>query len=318
MESVKPQSMIFTLYGDYIRHAGGIIWINSLVRLLSYFGVPHKAVRSTIWRMKRNGLLRVDRIEKRSYYSLTPASMKIIQETAARIFQFPPNRGPWDGQWHLVTYSVPENEREARDRLRRELAWMGFGMLSNALWISPNDHRREIEHLSDSLGVRARIEIFIARHNGFSDPQTIVSRCWDLPTLNERYAAFIGKFARMYESHSYLLAGGKDIELSDYFVRRFVLVHQFRRFPYIDPGLPDELLPSDWRGTEAATLFRKYHDLLTDKANTFFYSIYEKPTQQPSDQESRNNQTMEIGKQAITPESYGRTTGGASNVATRL
>jgi phenylacetic acid degradation operon negative regulatory protein len=313
----RPQSMIFTLYGDYIHPAGGVIWINSLVRLLGHLGVPHKAVRSTVWRMRRNGLLHVERVERRSYYSLTPASKKIIQAASARIFQFPSKRGLWDGQWHLVTYSVPENEREARDRLRHELAWMGFGMLSNALWISPHDHRREIEHLGDSLGVRVHIEMFNAQHEGFSDPRRIVSRCWDLEALNARYAAFIDEFAPMHERHSQLLARGKDIEPSEYFVRRFALVHQFRRFPYIDPGLPDELLPSDWCGTVAATLFHQYHDLLTDKANAFFYSIYEKPVRQPGDQVSRADRTRKMGRSATAQASGGGTVGDENVVAAR-
>ncbi len=275
MDGVRPQSMIFTLYGDYIRHAGGSIWIGSLVRLLGYFGVSHQAIRSAISRMKRNDLLRVERAQSRSYYSLTTKSAKIIEEGATRIFHFPTERSHWDGQWHLVTYSIPENEREARDRLRQELTWMGFGLLTNALWVSPNDHRREVEALGNALGVRSRIEVFTARHNGFSDPRAIVARCWNLAAINARYAAFIAKYKPMYEEHRRLLARGEDIPPHEYFVRRFELIHEFRRFPYHDPELPAELLPPDWRGVEAVTLFRQYHDLLAAKANAFFSSVYE-------------------------------------------
>jgi phenylacetic acid degradation operon negative regulatory protein len=267
--------MIFTLYGDYIRHADGRIWIGSLIRLLGHFGVSQQAVRSTVSRMKRRELLDVQRVNARSCYSLTPKSTQIIQAGASRIFQFPSKRAVWDGYWHLVTYSVPETERDSRDRLRHELEWMGFGMLSNALWISPNDHRQEIEQLSESLGVQSKIEMFTARHDGFSDPKAIVARCWDVPALNARYAAFVAKYKPLYDKHRALLASGKDIEPSEYFVRRFALVHEFRRFPYTDPELPEALLPPDWRGAEAATLFHQYHDLLKDRANAFFYSVYQ-------------------------------------------
>lgn len=277
MSNIRPQSMIYTLYGDYIRHAGGSIWIGSLIRLLSHFDVSQQAVRSTVSRMTRRGLLSVDRIGTRSFYSLTEVSAKTIEEAAARIFHAHSPRDRWDGYWRLVNYSIPENAREARDRLRRELEWMGFGMLTNALWISPHDYHREVEQLADALGMRACVEMFTARHDGFADPQAIVVRCWNLPAINARYTAFIEKYKPMYEQHLRLLSRGDDLELSQYFVHRFNLIHEYRRFPFKDPELPSNLLPADWRGMEAADLFRQYHDLLAEKANAFFYSVFEKP-----------------------------------------
>lgn len=275
LNGLRPQSMIITLYGDYIRHVGGSIPIGGLVQLLSYFGVSNQAIRSAISRMKRNGLLRVERKGSRSLYSMAAKTAKEIDKGAVRIFQFPSHGDTWDGHWHLITYSIPESEREARDRLRQELGWMGFGMLTNALWISPHNHDQEIAALGDSLGIRSRVEIFTARHNGFSTPQTIIQHCWDLKAINSRYAAFIKKYKPMYDEHCRLLSQGKDIPPSEYFVRRFTLIHEFRRFPFVDPELPPELLPADWRGAEAANLFRQYHDLLADKANQFFTAVYE-------------------------------------------
>jgi phenylacetic acid degradation operon negative regulatory protein len=267
--------MIVTLYGDYIRHVGGSIWIGSLIRLLSYFGISQQAVRSTVSRMTRRDLLRIDRIGTRSYYSLTEKSARMMEEGAARIFSFHSPRDAWDGQWRLVTYSIPENEREARDRLREELAWLGFGMLTNALWISPHDCHREVEQLADSLGIRSRIELFTARHDGFSNQADIVVRCWELSRINARYVAFIDRYKPLYEEHCRRLTNGDDLDPSQYFVHRFNLIHEYRRFPYIDPELPRDLLPPDWCGDKAANLFRQYHDLLADKANAFFNSIYE-------------------------------------------
>ena len=39
------------------------------------------------------------------------------------------------------------------------------------------------------------------------------------------------------------------------FAARFHLVHEWRKFLFADPGLPDDLLPGDWPGREAAALF---------------------------------------------------------------
>ncbi len=36
----------------------------------------------------------------------------------------------------LVSFSVPEHERDRRHVLRSRLSWLGFGNLSNGLWIA--------------------------------------------------------------------------------------------------------------------------------------------------------------------------------------
>ena len=37
------------------------------------------------------------------------------------------------------------------------------------------------------------------------------------------------------------------------------LVHEWRRFPFLDPRLPAQLLPDSWRGAKAADLFHTRH-----------------------------------------------------------
>ena len=37
------------------------------------------------------------------------------------------------------------------------------------------------------------------------------------------------------------------------------LVHEWRRFPFLDPRLPAQLLPDNWSGVKAADLFHTRH-----------------------------------------------------------
>jgi len=55
-----------------------------------------------------------------------------------------------------------------------------------------------------------------------------------------------------------LIAGqleAHDDEDEAAFAARFLLVHEWRKFLFADPGLPDALLPDDWPGRAAAELF---------------------------------------------------------------
>jgi phenylacetic acid degradation operon negative regulatory protein len=268
----RPQSIILTLYGDYVRHRGGEIGVGSLIKLLGNFGLSEQAIRSAVSRMCRSGLLKVRRVDQKSYYSLTEEGRDLVTKGAQRIFQRKNNH--WDGAWSIVTYSIPEQRREARDRLRLELGWMGYGALSGATWISPYDLSKEVTALVKKLQVKECVQIFRAEHQGFISPKRIVSQCWDLDRIHNRYASFVAKYRAKLENHLKRLEAGELIEPSECFVERFNLIHEYRRFPFFDPDLPTELLPGSWLRPEAAALFREYHDLLANKANEYFDLVF--------------------------------------------
>ena len=61
------QDMVFTLYGDYIRHRGGEAWTGSLIELLGLFSLSGQAVCSTLSRMSRKGWLESRRAGRYSF-----------------------------------------------------------------------------------------------------------------------------------------------------------------------------------------------------------------------------------------------------------
>ncbi len=67
-------------------------------------------------------------------------------------------------------------------------------------------------------------------------------------------------------------ANAREGSLSDEeaFVERLWLVHDYRKFTYVDPGLPSTLLPAHWPGTTAAALFREYYAAIDSKSLRFF------------------------------------------------
>ncbi len=262
---------MLTLYGDYVRHRGGEIGIGSLIALLNNFGLSENSIRSAVSRMCRAGILKVRRNKSRSYYSLSNEGLAIMNKGERRIFER--KRAKWDGLWNLVVYYIPEENREARDRLRRELAWMGFGPLTTATWISPHDLTDEVSELADKLKIQPYIQIFQTRMKNSNDPAEIVARCWDLQKIHKRYSTFIKEYRKKMVDHQTRIDEGEIIESSEYFVQRFKLIDDYRRLPYLDPDLPEELLPKNWLRSEAMDLFDQYHGMLTEKANQYFDSV---------------------------------------------
>ncbi|UCD08043.1 MAG: hypothetical protein JSU79_06715 [Dehalococcoidales bacterium] len=270
---IRPQSAMLTLYGDYLLDRGEEIGIGSLITLFNNFGLSDQAVRSAVSRMCQAGLLKARSEGRKSYYSLTPRGHNLLSTGAKRIFIRKDTS--WNGTWNIVTYTIPEEERKTRDTLRRELIWMGYGALSGATMISPYDLTGEVMELAEQLGVIHRIHIFQAKEQGLIDAKKIVSSCWDLVRIHDMYFEFLEKYQPQYEHWLERINGNENIDASEYFLERFLLIHEYRKLPFYDPDLPGELLPEDWLRPKAAILFQEFHDLLTDKATNYFNSVVE-------------------------------------------
>ena len=265
---------MLTLYGGYVRDRGKRdeeIGIGSLIELLSNFGYSEQSIRSAVSRMCRSGLLKARRNGSKSYYSLAKEGLDLLAKGAQRIYERTPKK--WDGLWSTVVYFIPEERRQARDRLRQELSWLGYGPLSTATWISPHDLTKEVEELAEKLRIKDYIQIFQAKQQGSSDAQSLIRRGWDLKRIHKKYASFIEEYRLKLEEHLRRLKAGDLIESSECFVERFKLIDEYRRLPFFDPDLPEELLPANWLRSEARDLFGEYHGLLTEQANEYFDSV---------------------------------------------
>ena len=110
---------------------------------------------------------------------------------------------------------------------------------------------------------------------GGTDQKKILSCCWNLDKIHQKYADFLTEYRPKLEGHPKQLQAGETIKPSECFVARFKLIHEYRKLPFFDPDLPLELLPENWLRPQAAALFNEYHDSLTEKSNEYFDSVSE-------------------------------------------
>lgn len=277
--SLRSQDLVFTLYGDYLLAREGPVRTGALLILLGKLGLSPTAVRTVLSRMARKGWLTVERSGTRSAYGLTRKGRALLESGRERIYH-PPVQDTWDGQWSVVTFSIPEARRTRRDSLRARLAWLGFGSLSNGVWISPHDVGSEIRAIASELKIEKHLELFRGSHVGFSEPADLVRQCWDLEALDRRYAAFLNRWRLQFEHCRNCGLSGASAGIHspctapvDCFRRRFLLVHEYRVFPMDDPFLPRPLLPEGWSGDAAAKLFETYHDVLAEPAERYVAEV---------------------------------------------
>jgi phenylacetic acid degradation operon negative regulatory protein len=280
---LRSQDLVFTLFGDCLLDREPVR-VSSLITLLGELGLSATGARTVLSRMTRKGWLTVDRADGRSRYGLTKRGRALLESGRERIYH-PPRARTWDGAWYLITYSIPESHRHRRDELRVKLLWLGCGLLTNGVWITPHDVRADVQAIAGSLHVSRHLEVFRAEHVGFSSTDQLVGACWDLAGINRRYAAFLARWSpALSHCATCRLAGDRAgagaptppcLSARDCFVRRFRLVHEFRQFPLLDPFLPTPLLPADWKGDAAAVLFETYHAVLSEAAERYVTGVCE-------------------------------------------
>jgi phenylacetic acid degradation operon negative regulatory protein len=266
---MRPRSIVFDLFGDYLRYRGGSARLLTLVSLLEAFGVPESTARVALARLRREGWFDTEALGRETIYTLSAKSWAMLDEGRARIFDR--DTTPWDGQWRMVIYEVPEAQRGVREEVRQELAWLGFGPLATSTWISPRD---KLDAVAGRLrGIPGlRLDLLTCRAVSTEQDQAMTARCWDLAQLNRDYSQFV-------KTYRPKLASIRSGELSPptSLVLRTELIHDYRKFPFRDPDLPAELLPKAWHGTEAHELFRTEHDLLAPGADRFIDEVLAAP-----------------------------------------
>lgn len=266
---LRPRSMLFTLFGDYVYPEGGEIRLGALVAVGKVLGMSETAVRSAVARLAREGWIRAQRRGRSSYYRLSAAGRSLIEEGTRRIYRADGRR--WDRSWCLLTYSVPESKRALRDKMRKQLAWLGFGSLGSGVYLAARDRSAEVARLAHRVGTVNFARTFLAKGVGATSDAQLVQACWDLPLIARSYDAFLHTYCSRFTKDKKLHRSGR-LGDADAFVTRFMLTHDFRRFPFIDPDLPEMLLPKHWAGMRARKLFAAYHAMLTEAALRFFES----------------------------------------------
>lgn len=264
---MKARSLVFDLFGDYLRYRGGEARLRTLTTLMACFDVPEATVRVVVTRLRREGWLASRRDGRETTYALTDAAWRLLDEGRSRIFDRV--AGPWDGQWHMVIYSVPETERALREQLRKKLAWLGFGPLSASVWLSPHDRIGQVKAaFADQPAVR--LDAFHARSEGFGSDRDMADRSWDLAALDRDYTALLAEYRPRLARYR---AG--ELRGQDALVERMRLMHDYRLFPFRDPDLPPELLPPGWSGRAAHEVFLEAHGLLRASADDFVDAVSE-------------------------------------------
>lgn len=262
----RHHQLIVSLFGLYARNHGGALPVATIISLMQDVGVEPAGTRSSISRLKKRGIIDSVQVRGRNGYALTESVLRTFAEGDERIFH--PRRAAPQDRWLLATFTVPETKRNIRHKIRSALIRMGFGSVVPGLWIAPEHARDAALAYFSRHGLNEYFEFFLAEHIGGAQIQRNIGSWWDLASLQALYSDFLQENLNRLEAWNTRLADHPEAELdAQAFAEYLVLITQWRRLPYSDPGLPAEYLPENWNALKAEELFKNLHSLLAPMAS---------------------------------------------------
>jgi phenylacetic acid degradation operon negative regulatory protein len=237
MRSRQPKQLLLAFFGECVVDQDvPPLRASALIQVLEGAGVAAPATRATLDRMVQRGLLTRERRGREILFSLTEDGAAVLREATDRV-RGPHPFEPHGTGWTLVTFTVPEDQRTLRHRLRSALTWEGFAPLRDGLWLAPGevDLAAALEPLRADLPAAA-ITAFHARELPGYAMADNVRAAWDIGSIRAEHLAFIDTWS----DPSTAAEAGSPLSA------RAMLVADWLALLGVDPRLPRAFMDDDW------------------------------------------------------------------------
>ena len=265
MRARQPKQLLLALLGelvvDRIREP---VRASVLLEVLEGASITAPTARAMLDRMSRRGMLERVRVGREIAFSLSEDTEDVLREAGARVHAENPFAPNGTG-WTLVTFSVPEDQRTVRHRLRATLAWEGFAPLRDGLWIAPGevDLEAALEPLGDALTPHT-VTAFRAEDLRAYPVSPSVREAWDIDAIRSEHEVFLETWER---------PGATD-DATTAVSALVCLVADWLALLRADPRLPAEFMGDAWPSDRSVAAYRARREELLPVAKREFAALH--------------------------------------------
>ncbi|MFI7432251.1 PaaX family transcriptional regulator [Micromonospora haikouensis] len=264
MGSRQPKQLLLAFFGEHVVDgATGPIRASVLIQVLEGAGVAAPATRATLDRLVRSGILARSRSGREILFALTEHGVAVLREATHRV-RGPQPFDPQGSGWTLVTFSIPEDQRMLRHRLRSTLTWEGFAPLRDGLWLAPGevDLAGSLEPLRQDLPPHAVVAFHARELAGFPIAES-VRTAWDIEAIRRAHLAFID----VWDDPAAPTMAPSALTV------RTMLVADWLALLRADPRLPAEFMDARWPATRSVETYRRVHRTLAEASTAEFAEL---------------------------------------------
>ncbi|MDF2890550.1 MAG: phenylacetic acid-responsive transcriptional repressor [Clostridia bacterium] len=260
-------SLLLFIYNHYFsKSQKNSLRLSSLLEIIKVFDKSESAIRMSLSRAVKAGILSNAKQDNEVIYSLTDLGRKSIHlwNEGVQSFwkRFNLRNSSWDGKWYILNIEFQEDKKQ-RMEISDNLQQLGFTILNTNTWICPYNQSKEIRGLATKFGLETAIVEFFGEMTVGKDMQQFLDDTYKLDILKSKYKAFIHVYGEklkqtkeICEEHSFIDRG-----------QGLPLLHElgwnFFNIASEDPVLPKQLYPF-WEGDEAAALMKELREVLLE------------------------------------------------------
>src|SRR5690606_30751843 len=153
----NSQALLAALVADYSYGSNERLPSAAIIKLLADFGISPTGARSALSRVTRRGLLTPSKIGRQTYYTVGQADLEARMARLQGDIDFGSQQEEWDGTGTVVVFTISEEDRGLRSRLRSFRERSGFAPMIGAVWVRQGDHYDAVEKMGAELGVRQAV-----------------------------------------------------------------------------------------------------------------------------------------------------------------
>lgn len=193
---------------------------------------------NAVWRSLKTGDIEKVIKNGKSYLRLTSqGKKKIIRDFPLLSLQ----NKKWDRKWRLVFFDIEETSRYTRDILRTKLKQLGFAQIQRSVYITPHNLAEDLREFLEHLGLEKYVYVATIEKLLAGKERTLAQKLWNLEKINKEYKKILEDWERESKDQT---------KLREKILRRYLEIST------VDPFLPQELLPPDWKRKELEKLIK--------------------------------------------------------------
>jgi phenylacetic acid degradation operon negative regulatory protein len=215
----------------------------------------HAEIQELLHRLTRKGLVRRTGRGEKATFVITPTGRARVRQLEPRVSW----EEPWDGLWRVVTFDLPESQRRSRYNLWRALRARRFGLLQRSVWVWPRDVTLILTEMIHAEGIPECFCGFEAKRLLLCTNTEVVQAAWDFEEIGKRQFGYLEHPTAIPKK-----------ALSARNLAELAAVARAERQAYayavsMDPLLPRELWPRDYRGLRVQEKHEQFQQSLASR-----------------------------------------------------
>lgn len=203
--------------------------------------INYRSIKRALYDLKRRGLVKYAKRELITADKITKEGLEKIKS------QLPTYnlKRTWDGRIYLISYDIPEKPVGKRNLLREFLKNLKCAYIQKSVWFTCYNPKKLLTAFIEEHKIPGQIlvsDLGPDGNVGEKDIKSLLEEVYNLAGLNYQYQEFIKRFKKMDRKD-------KNNQLAANFAFLSILQK--------DPQLPWPLLPNDWVGDKAHSLWQK-------------------------------------------------------------